>query len=569
MKPEVNTEETPLDLAGNGIWQRLPGESPQSYSAFAAYLELGDASLNEVAEHTGRSHRSVRHLSWRHNWMDRAAAYRQHVSQTYLATMQQERVRQTELAQMRDQLFRQELWEQRQTIRAVIRKGLHSLLDDPKSHIAAYEVARLMEIDFKSGSRATAPTGFTFDGPVPANPQFEAEMERTYGKPMPLDQLLDLMLLAHPDKEEMIRAKVNAAAAAGYPFSNPDLMKHLDPSEKPAPGSDSSSSSDCVPSSSSSSSSSNFTSTPESVPEALPSALDGSRATQHDRSADFQSAVSPISNRHTHENSNTTTDLAIPGNIASSSSSSASASTPTPAQPLDPEPETRNSELEPPSARPTQRPTCNVQPAAGIRPPLPPRLVNRYLDQATLRSHTAAMERYIDSTLASSSSDCVPSSSSSSSDSTAELTLAPEPAPDMPDATRNTQHERSADFQSAVSPISNRRTPENSKTTTDLAMPGNIASSSSDSASTPAQPTDPEPETRNAERGTPQAQLETRNPELGTGKTELETRNPKPGTPQAAPASTLQPLNASTTAPPQPATHPSSEPGTRNPELKK
>jgi hypothetical protein len=256
--------------------------------------------------------------------------------------MQQERVRQTELAQMRDQLFRQELWEQRQSIREVLRKGFRALLDDSKSHIAAYELARLMEIDFKSGVRATAPTGFTFDGPVPANPQFEAEMEKVYGKPMPLDQLLDLMLLAHPDKEEMIRAKINAAAAAGYPFSNPDLMKYLDPSEKIAIASPSS----AAPPPSSS----NSPSTPETTREP---------------------AVKPCLTQHA------TCNPTLPSR---------------PPAPVTPH-SRQHSELE------TRNFYHVSRGELGTNVPLPPRILNRHLDPATLHSRAAAMERYIDSTL--------------------------------------------------------------------------------------------------------------------------------------------------------------------------
>ena len=213
MKPALTTEDAPLDLSGNGIWQRLPNESPGSYAAFADYLELGaQSTLEELADKIGRSPQSVRHLSWRHNWMDRAAAYRQHVSQTHLASVQRERARQTELSQMRDQIFRQELWEQRQTIRAVIRKGFNALLDDSNSKIAAYELARLMDIDFKSGARATAPTGFSSDGPVPASPDFDAAVEQVYGKGLNLEDLLDLIKRANPGQEALIDQKLNPAA---------------------------------------------------------------------------------------------------------------------------------------------------------------------------------------------------------------------------------------------------------------------------------------------------------------------------------------------------------------------
>src|SRR6476619_2218457 len=101
MSPEIPaTEEPTPDLSANGIWQRLPRESGDSYSAFCAYLELGpDSTLQQVADKIGRSLEAVRHLSSRHHWMDRAAAYRQHVSHTFLAAANRQRARQTELSQ--------------------------------------------------------------------------------------------------------------------------------------------------------------------------------------------------------------------------------------------------------------------------------------------------------------------------------------------------------------------------------------------------------------------------------------------------------------------------------------
>src|SRR4051812_28916338 len=125
-------EEPNLDLSGPGPWQPLPNEATHSYSAFTKYLELGlDATLEQVAQVTGRSLSSVCGLSARHHWMDRAAAYRQHASQLYMAAVQRERARQTELAQMRDQLFRQEMWEDHQTLRAICREAIQSLRTDP------------------------------------------------------------------------------------------------------------------------------------------------------------------------------------------------------------------------------------------------------------------------------------------------------------------------------------------------------------------------------------------------------------------------------------------------------
>src|SRR6478752_1177360 len=104
METELNQEDIGLDL---------------SYTIFCCYLELGiEASLQEVAEKTGKSYNSVCHLSARNHWMERAAAYRQHVSHAFLTAAYRQRAKQTELSQMRDQILRQSFWEDGQLLRA-------------------------------------------------------------------------------------------------------------------------------------------------------------------------------------------------------------------------------------------------------------------------------------------------------------------------------------------------------------------------------------------------------------------------------------------------------------------
>lgn len=51
-------------------------ESPESYSAFVTYLELGkQRSLKRVAELVGTSIGNIQNFSKRYNWSERAAAY--------------------------------------------------------------------------------------------------------------------------------------------------------------------------------------------------------------------------------------------------------------------------------------------------------------------------------------------------------------------------------------------------------------------------------------------------------------------------------------------------------------
>src|SRR3954451_22677688 len=88
-------EEATLDLSAQGVWQPLPNETAHSYGAFTRYLELGlDATLQQVAQVTGRSLSSLCALSARHHWIERATAYRQHVAHTFLVQANRERAKQ-------------------------------------------------------------------------------------------------------------------------------------------------------------------------------------------------------------------------------------------------------------------------------------------------------------------------------------------------------------------------------------------------------------------------------------------------------------------------------------------
>ena len=57
-------------------WQRQPGEPPDAFTAFAAYLRLkGRRSHAATAAHTGRALGTIRRLSAQWNWPARVAAF--------------------------------------------------------------------------------------------------------------------------------------------------------------------------------------------------------------------------------------------------------------------------------------------------------------------------------------------------------------------------------------------------------------------------------------------------------------------------------------------------------------
>src|SRR5882724_5039266 len=116
MNPESIPQNNPNpESSPQGIWQHLPEETPEAFSAFAIYLELGsDATLQDVAEKTGKSLGAIKNLSWRHNWRDRAAAWRQHLANATLVSLKTENVQHHKLWNARLQTNRERNWERLQ-----------------------------------------------------------------------------------------------------------------------------------------------------------------------------------------------------------------------------------------------------------------------------------------------------------------------------------------------------------------------------------------------------------------------------------------------------------------------
>src|SRR5882672_5265220 len=106
MSPDTNPQQNSgPDPSVKGIWQILPEETPDAFAAFTCYLQSGaDTTLAEVAKKTGKSPGSIRNLSWRHRWFERAAAWRQHTASVVLSSMVAENVQHEKLRSARDQI---------------------------------------------------------------------------------------------------------------------------------------------------------------------------------------------------------------------------------------------------------------------------------------------------------------------------------------------------------------------------------------------------------------------------------------------------------------------------------
>src|SRR3954447_20192008 len=130
-EPIANLALSAPGLSARAIWQRQTRESAQSHAAFCAYLELGpNATLLQVAQKLGRSLESIRQLSSRHRWQERAAAHRLHTANATLAAVETQRLAAEHLWAFRLEAMRELQWERFQQLDQLCHEALNRLLQD-------------------------------------------------------------------------------------------------------------------------------------------------------------------------------------------------------------------------------------------------------------------------------------------------------------------------------------------------------------------------------------------------------------------------------------------------------
>jgi hypothetical protein len=192
MKSEIDVPDVPNkpDPTALGLWQQQPGEGLKSYLAFLDYAELGpEATLEQVAEKTGKSIDAIWKLSSRHHWLDRAAAWRQHLAETACIAVQRSVIRSSPLWAMRARIIREQQWEISQKMSLVGRQLLNSFLKNPDSKAAVYEIARLFDVSTRLARFASEPADQNSDDldlqTSPVHREFAEALETAYSKPLP------------------------------------------------------------------------------------------------------------------------------------------------------------------------------------------------------------------------------------------------------------------------------------------------------------------------------------------------------------------------------------------------
>ncbi|MEZ0073567.1 hypothetical protein [Planotetraspora sp. GP83] len=91
-EPQTLTLDPTLDP-----WDKQPGESPKKYQQFVAYRDLGlTRTLTKAAETLTLSYGHVKNVASWNRWVERAAAWDAHLTEQYLAKLEEERRRAAE-----------------------------------------------------------------------------------------------------------------------------------------------------------------------------------------------------------------------------------------------------------------------------------------------------------------------------------------------------------------------------------------------------------------------------------------------------------------------------------------
>ena len=153
--PSPDPEGPQPDLSAKGIWQQLPNETPHAYACFTTYLQLGpDATLQEAADRLRKNFGAVSMLSSRHCWIERAAAWRQHLAATACAAVASQVREKSALLAARESVLREQRWELAQSMREAAAALLFKFLKDAEAKPRLYEITHLIQAMSKVGDAA-------------------------------------------------------------------------------------------------------------------------------------------------------------------------------------------------------------------------------------------------------------------------------------------------------------------------------------------------------------------------------------------------------------------------------
>src|SRR4051794_39445447 len=129
MSTDTECDEPKLDLSAKGPWQQLSTETNKAYAAFTQYLEMGpDVTQKDVAAKLGKTLSTIWNLSHRHQWVSRAAAWRQHLAAITAHALEKATRKTVELWAMRENALRELEWESAEKVNSFCVQALNQHL---------------------------------------------------------------------------------------------------------------------------------------------------------------------------------------------------------------------------------------------------------------------------------------------------------------------------------------------------------------------------------------------------------------------------------------------------------
>ena len=198
-------------------WQQQEGETESAYVLFQQFLDLGpDATHKDLAQQNQRSVNAIRLLSSRHNWTDRAAAWRQHLAKIKFQTAENATRERVSLFTARAAISAQLDWENAARASELERHLLDQFLNRSETKCSVFELIHLMRTNSDLRRKSAQllveqPEGL----PLPSaavNPQVLRALQAVYANP---PQPPDALPPAALSSENPAAAPVPAPAAPG------------------------------------------------------------------------------------------------------------------------------------------------------------------------------------------------------------------------------------------------------------------------------------------------------------------------------------------------------------------
>lgn len=167
-------------------FEQQPGESLKAFSAFKAYLDLGDRrSLVALAEKLQKSRSLLERWSSKYGWPSRVLAYYAHLAE-------QERAAATAVVQAhaadwaaRQQEHKEEEWRLRCELVELAREAIRRWKADPRRCGSLEGMARLLDLASRLGRLSsglpTESTESTVEFQAALDPDWEAALRKAYG----------------------------------------------------------------------------------------------------------------------------------------------------------------------------------------------------------------------------------------------------------------------------------------------------------------------------------------------------------------------------------------------------